>query len=149
MDANFLLPAIAALAVGSLASPRPSLSANLLFLQSILINIVLMKDQSLVIGTAVLLSFFAMVMIGANYYLEVPNQKSKISSSKVNIFIGAAFIFLFWQHIEKFTPEASSNEHLATFAPSTMEILVAGFTLFSILVSAILILDMRTKRDLP
>lgn len=150
-SANFLLPAVAILAVIALLSPKPSLSALLLLLESILINIIVVmnhKDNLNVAGPSILLSFFTMVMVGANYYLEMHDQNKKIKPSKLGMVVGLFSLIFFWQNTNNFffplTPERASEA--SVFKPDTVELLIAGFILFSIMVSAITILDLKNPK---
>lgn len=145
---SFILPAISILAILTLVSPRPSLSATMLFLESILVSLAITNNQDMnIAGTSILLSFFTMITIGANYYLELPEHSHKIKPSKLSLTIGLFSLFAFWQTAKFFPPIPQGENHLqASLQPSFIEITVLGFTFFSILVAAISILDLKNPK---
>ncbi len=144
---NFILPFVAILAIATLVCPRPSVSSTLLFLQSILINLVIFQEtkQISLLGTSILLSFFTMVTIGANYYLELSFKNNKIKPSKFSLIAGFFLLLFFWQNIDNFIPPTFiANDSKIDIG--FMELLILGFTLFSILVSAITVLSVKNSR---
>lgn len=149
---SIILSLIGLLSIGALASPKPSQSALLLFLESILINFFLALKYgpaSTIFAASVLLSFFAMIAIGSNYYFEISLKNSVTRSPKLNAAIGALLLILFWQKIHIFQIPQIENYNLeqSSMSQDSLSLVIALFALFAILVSALTIFD--TKNSEP
>lgn len=148
---NTLIFLIAILALGTLVSKKASASAMLLFGQSIMINILIAKATNTNYGAftaSLLLTFFTMVMLGSNYYVEASFNQMTNKASKVSLIIGSFMVLIFLKYIDHYLPaldiEISSTRAAALF-PETKSLLLAGFSLFAILISALLIFDLRSN----
>lgn len=143
--------AIGLLAVLTLASPKPSLSALLLFFESILVTAMLWQAygaESLILGVSILLTFFAMLMVGINYYFEVSFTRAATRFPKISLFIGTGALLVFIKNggaIKDSTPEDVTINSLS-FYHDNLSILMVGFALFAILASALTIFEMKNPK---
>jgi hypothetical protein len=149
---NIILSLIAIFAILALASYKPSLSALFLLAESILINIYLSLARSfdsVFLGTSLLLSFFATVLIGNNFYFETSFKKRTTKPPKANIALGTFLIIIFYANIDKFSFAKLSDIPLRQFISEldNLTLMVSGFALFSMLVSALTIFDIKNFRS--
>lgn len=148
---NLAFLVLAVLAFLGLVSKKPAISAIFLFIQSVIINIILATVYGLsspVLSASVLLSFFSMITIGTSYYFEISFKSAPVKSSKLNIIIGVALFLVFLKNIDSFVIEKSSIiiTRLSLGINYTFIIMV-GFAIFSILVCALTILDMKHPKS--
>ncbi len=139
---------IAICAIGALLSKKPSISAIFLFVESLLVSVNLWMTggtKSSLIATSLVLNFFAMIVVGNNLYLEISHKTPPTKSSKFNIVIGIAFLFIFWSHIDRISPTKflENGKGPPPFLEDGLTIVIFGFALFVILVSALTILDIK------
>ena len=150
--AFFMLPVIGLLAVGVLISKKPKTSAILLFIQSIGISIFLGLSQGITssaLGTAILLSFFTMIVIGINLYFEASFAMAPTKLPKANMIAGLALIFIFINNMLPFLTENIKDKKIENimFEQDIFIMIISGFSLFSILVSSIIIFEFKNPRS--
>lgn len=145
---SLFLPLIAALAFGLLFCRLPSLSGIILFIESLLISIVLGTHYGLAsdsTGIAILLSFFALTIVGTNLFFESSFKTSLLKTPKLNILAGILLLLIFaWNILPLLADEkiahAQEGMHMDK---NTFNIIIAAFSMFSILVASTIIFELR------
>ncbi|HXW53929.1 MAG TPA: hypothetical protein VEL47_07480 [Myxococcota bacterium] len=141
---------IAICAIGALLHKRPSISAIFLLMESVLLTInlaIIEEPKSNLLVTSVVISFFAMVLLGNNLYLELAHKTPPTKFPKLNIVIGGFFLLVFWSHLDKISLSTliESSKSPPTFTENSLMVAIFGFALFVILVAALTILDLKTS----
>lgn len=150
--AGLLLPIVAVLSMCVLATNKASRCAIFLLFEAILIDIYLAAIHgitSVIFGAAILLTFFAMIAVGSNYYFEVSFKKTISKSPKLNIAIGLLLFFLFARYANDLfaTPVEAERLFYLNLNYDGLSMVVAGFALFAILVSALIIFDLKNPKS--
>lgn len=144
---DMLLPVIAFLAVGALLHPKPSVTARLLFIESIMVAVYFAVTHGFhpVFGGAALLTFFAMTLVGLTLYIETSFTRKIVKSPKFNLALGAILVVIFWRNINSlarpFIERASTVQQSYSLDETFLALI--GFSLFAILVSALIIFDIK------
>lgn len=149
---DLILPIIACLSFLSLISGRPSRSAIILLLQAILVDIYLGVTHgiaSTVFGVSIMLTFFSLIVLGSNYYLELSFIKTASKPPKLNILIAIFLTVVFWRYIKDLFADGSSADRLyfLNLNYDGLSLVIAGFALFAILVSSLLIFDLKNQKS--
>ncbi len=149
---GLVLPIIAILALISLASSQPSRSAIILLLEAILIDVYIGISHgitSTIFGASILLSFFCLIIIGSNFYFEISFKKTSTKPPKLNIIISFILFFIFWYHIKDLFSATEFKERLyfLNLNYDGLSILIAGFALFAILASSLIIFDFKNPKS--
>jgi len=139
---------IAILAIGALLCERPSLSATFLFIESLLVTISLSAVEGYaqeLMATTVLLSFFSMIVIGNNLYLEISHKTPSTKLSTFNVLLVALLLLIFFAFRDQlsFAKLGDDTPNPPVVIRDGLAMLVSGFSLFVILVSALTILDIK------
>lgn len=150
--ADLLLPVIAILSICVLVGNKASSSAIFLLFEALLIDVYLAATYgltSIILGASVLLTFFAMIAVGSNYYFEVSFKKTVSKPPKLNIVIGLLLFILFWRYAKDlfFTPLKTERLFFLNLNYDGLSMVVAGFALFAILVSALIIFDLKSSKS--
>lgn len=146
------LPLIVVLALLSLVSIKPSLTALFLFIQSIIINIYLAINFGITsssFASSILLTFFIMIIIGTNSYFTISFHKATTQFSKTSLVLGLLFLLLYVK-MPALLPEflmAQDRTSRLLAAMDTLSLVIWGFGLFAILMCSLLIFDLKNSKS--
>lgn len=149
---DVILTIIAILSVLSLASTSPSRSALILFIEAILIDIyigIVHGITSTVFGASLMLTFFCLIVIGGNFYLEISFKKMVSKASKLSIAIFALSFFFFWHYVKElfFVVDQSERLYFLNLNYDGLSVIIAAFALFAVLVSSLIIIELKNPKS--
>jgi hypothetical protein len=146
-----LLSCMALLVICMLLCKKPAVFATMLACESILIGVFLGYNNgfdSPSLGTSILLCFFSFILAGIVYYFDssfnVPPQKT----SKATVIIGAVIIIISIINFDKIYTtlhkSALVESNIAEY--SIFNLIICGFSLLCILLSSLIIFQLKHSR---
>lgn len=140
---------ICGLALLSLISLRPPLSALFLFLETILISIIIATEESNssnFLVASLFLSIITLITIGNNIYFETTYRMPNSKLSKINLFIGCIAFYFFWTKIDNLSLMPSLVLSSWLHIKNGFMIITAGFAIFVILFAALSIFEIKISK---
>ncbi|MCA9508259.1 MAG: hypothetical protein KC505_07565 [Myxococcales bacterium] len=155
METYSLLQQVFLFLIGSLALltivfSSPSYNALFLTLETILIAFYLALTNKIHILNAhplTLLLFFCLIIISCNLYIEKSTQISQNSPPKLSIITGISMLIFFQLKLPKIINNdlSSTTIKYSYFKYDIMAILCAIFIIFIMLISALIVLNIRNQ----
>lgn len=146
---SFIQVSAILLALLTLTSMRPKLSALFLFLEAIVIAIILGSEAisaTFFIG-ALLLTIISLILVASNTYLESTHFDSAIRIPKINLILGSIAVIFFFMNADKicFTSSIYAPPSSWLVIKEGLTIITLGFAIFVVLISALSVLEIRTS----
>jgi hypothetical protein len=151
LTTNCLLSLTGFLAICFLLCKKPLTMAVVMFLESLLLTLILGYNKGFnqgLLGGSTLLSFLALIILGVVLYFDRSFKITPLKTPKSNIIAGLIFFIMLIYNIKNITSLLEKHQQINQnpLELSYFTFIMVGFSLFSILFSAFIILQCKNHR---